>query len=102
MHVSLICFAGKDAGLPTRLNGEDAPRINSDLTSGTVDLSRAGRLPQNIGVAFMGDIKNGAFDIPGDQAREWLRLPANPNGAIQRRRTQTMDQRHGPYPLSIG
>ncbi len=28
----------------------------------------------------MGDIKGGAFDIPGDLAREWLRLPANPNG----------------------
>ena len=28
----------------------------------------------------MGDTKGGAFDITGDQAREWLRLPANPNG----------------------
>ena len=28
----------------------------------------------------MGDTKGGPFDIPGDLAREWLRLPANPNG----------------------
>ena len=29
----------------------------------------------------MGDTKfSGAFDVAGDQAREWLRLPANPNG----------------------
>ena len=28
----------------------------------------------------MGDAKGGPFDIPGDLAREWLRLPANPNG----------------------
>ncbi len=28
----------------------------------------------------MGDIKGGAFDIAGDLARAWLRLPANPNG----------------------
>ena len=28
----------------------------------------------------MGDVKGGAFDVPGDLAREWLRLPANPNG----------------------
>ena len=27
----------------------------------------------------MGDTKGGAFDVAGDQAREWLRLPANPN-----------------------
>ena len=80
VRVSLICFANKDSELPTRLDGEDAPRINPDLTSGTVDLTHAVRLPQNAGAAFMGDIKGGAFDISGDQAREWLRLPANPNG----------------------
>lgn len=28
----------------------------------------------------MGDTKGGAFDIRGDQAREWLRAPLNPNG----------------------
>ena len=28
----------------------------------------------------MGDTKGGPFDVPGDQAREWLRAPANPNG----------------------
>lgn len=28
----------------------------------------------------VGDTKGGAFDIPGDLAREWLRLPSNPNG----------------------
>ena len=27
----------------------------------------------------MGDTKGGPFDISGDKAREWLRLPANPN-----------------------
>ena len=80
VRVSLVCFAGQGAGLSTQLNGEDAPRINPDLTSGTVDLTQASRLPQNAGVAFMGDTKGGPFDVPGDKAREWLRLPANPNG----------------------
>ena len=28
----------------------------------------------------MGDTKGGPFDIKGELAREWLRLPANPNG----------------------
>ena len=80
VRVSLVCFAGEDNGLPTKLNGENAPRINADLTSSTVDLTQAGRLPQNAGVAFMGDTKGGPFDVSGDQAREWLRLPTNPNG----------------------
>ena len=80
VRVSLVCFADDAAGLPPKLNGQDAPRINADLTSGIVDLTQAGRLPQNAGVAFMGDTKGGPFDISGDQAREWLRLPTNPNG----------------------
>ena len=80
VRVSLICFAGKETGLPTQLDGENAPRINADLTGASVDLTQAVRLPQNAGVAFMGDTKGGPFDISGAQAREWLRLPTNPNG----------------------
>ena len=79
VRVSLICLAGRDAGSPMRLNGEDAPRINADLTS-TVDLTQAGELPQSRITAFVGDQKSGPFDVPGELAREWLRLPANPNG----------------------
>ena len=40
----------------------------------------ARKLPENAGVAFMGDTKGGAFDIPGDLARKWLTLPSNANG----------------------
>ena len=79
VRVSLISFAGKDSGLAARLDGNDASRINADLTSGTLDLTHAVQLIENRGVAFQGDIKRGPFDIPGDMAREWLQLPANPN-----------------------
>ena len=37
-------------------------------------------VPANAGIAFKGDTKGGPFDVPGDQAREWLRLPTNPHG----------------------
>ena len=80
VRVSLICFAGEDAELDARLDGLETPRINADLSAGTLDLTRAVRLVGNRGVAFQGDIKRGPFDIPGDLAREWLQLPANPNG----------------------
>lgn len=63
-----------------RLDGHAVDQINSDLTSTTTDLTKAARLKENAGVAFMGDTKGGAFDVPGDLAREWLRLPLNPNG----------------------
>ena len=43
-------------------------------------MTTARPLPENKGVAFMGDTKGGAFDIPGELARLWLHLPLNPNG----------------------
>ena len=79
VRVSLVCFAPKDAGLPTHLDGNEVSRINTDLTAGALDLTKAQKLPQNRQTAFIGDQKSGPFDIPGDLAREWLRLPANPN-----------------------
>ena len=81
VRVSLVCFSGPDDGaeLERRLNGQLVDAVHSDLT-GNVDLTKAQRLCRNIGVAFMGDTKGGPFNVPGDQAREWLREPANPNG----------------------
>ena len=80
VRVSLICFGPGDAGCSLRLDGEDVARINADLTDAAADITGVARLSDNRGVAFLGDTKNGAFDVPGDLAREWLRLPANPNG----------------------
>ena len=86
VRVSLVCFSGTgDAFRPeTRMDGEPVDEVHSDLTAKRdgmgIDLTVAKHIPANIGVAFMGDTKSGAFDVPGDQAREWLRLPANPNG----------------------
>ncbi len=80
VRVSLVCFASTSAGLPATLNGEGTSRIHADLREGSIDLTRATRLAANQSTAFLGVNKNGAFDIPGDAARAWLRLPANPNG----------------------
>ena len=80
VRVSLVCFAHKKAGYPVLLNGVTETQINSDLTAETFDLTCAVPLTQNEDSAFQGDIKRGPFDIPGDLAREWLCLPANPNG----------------------
>ena len=84
VRVSLVCFARDESVDGDRLNGQPVDEIYADLTGrrggAGVDLTGAQRLPQNVGVAFMGDTKSGPFDIEGDQARAWLRLPANPNG----------------------
>ena len=80
VRVSLVCFAAGGADLPIRLNGRETARIHADLSEGGPDLTQAGRLGANRATAFLGVNKNGAFDIPGQLAREWLRLPANPNG----------------------
>ena len=86
VRVSLVCFSRADDELAVgaRLDGQPVDEIYMDLTArrgaAGVDLTRVRRLPENVGVAFMGDTKGGPFDVSGDQAREWLRLPANPNG----------------------
>ena len=86
VRVSLICFAGgSDDHTPEpTLDGRPVDEIYSDLTGKRegkgVDLTVVGRLPESAGIAYMGDTKGGPFDIPGELARDWLRLPANPNG----------------------
>ena len=80
VRVSLVCFATKKPKLPVSLNGGETTVIHADLSAGDIDLTRAGRLAANRDTAFLGVNKNGAFDIPGDVARGWLRLPSNPNG----------------------
>lgn len=78
VRVSLICFGqGED---PLRLDGRSVARINADLTAGATDFTKARRLAENQNVAFMGDTKGGAFDVPGSLARSWLSMPINPNG----------------------
>jgi len=79
VRVSLVCFAAEAPGA-ARLNGKEVPAIHPDLTAGDADLTTAQPLAENRDVAFMGDTKGGAFDVPGDLARRWLLLPSNANG----------------------
>ncbi len=78
VRVSLVAFGNVTGSI---LDGEPVPGILADLTSsaGGFDLTQAAALPENSGLAFKGAEKNGAFDIPGSLAREWLLQP-NPNG----------------------
>ncbi|MCK8788066.1 class I SAM-dependent DNA methyltransferase [Roseomonas sp. NAR14] len=79
VRVSLVCW-GRERAAGAMLDGLAVPAIHADLTAGSANLTAARRLPENAGVAFMGDTKGGAFDVPGDVARAWLRLPSNANG----------------------
>ena len=80
VRVSLVCFTQKGSGLVRRLDSQDVARINADLTASSADLTIASKLDENGGVAFVGGIKKGKFEISGALAREWLILPSNPNG----------------------
>ncbi len=77
VHISMVGFDdGSEKGRV--LDGAAVQRINANLT-GAADLTAAGILAENRGIAFMGDTKVGPFDIPEDLARSWLDLK-NPNG----------------------
>ena len=70
-----------------RSTGQDdcraPPSIHADLSSNAdaafgLDLTTAKVMSANAGTAFVGIQKTGPFEISGDIARKWLRLP-NPN-----------------------
>jgi hypothetical protein len=75
-----ISFVGFDDGTEKEriLNGERVLAINANLTGG-LDLTLARRLPENAGIAFMGDTKGGAFDVSAEAAARLLASP-NPDG----------------------
>src|SRR5215213_9783708 len=77
VHVSMVGF---DDGTEREkiLDSAAVININSNLTS-TADITQAAPLAENLGVAFMGDTKGGAFDINEDVALDMLRQP-NPHG----------------------
>jgi len=78
VHVSIIGF---DGGRETKreLDGQSVLIINSDLSTG-IDLTQANRLPENLGISFMGDTKGGLFNISDDLAQQMLSSMGNPNG----------------------
>lgn len=78
VHVSMIAF---DNGSETNtvLDNEPVPEISAALTGG-VDLTKARRLNENDGFAFIGDMKKGSFDINEDVAIHMLEAIGNPNG----------------------
>jgi type II restriction/modification system DNA methylase subunit YeeA len=79
VRVSIICFS-KNPLRSLRLDGQPVPTIHPDLTGGSANLTSAARLDENLGIAFMGDTKGGAFDVPGTLARKMLLESGNPNG----------------------
>lgn len=78
VRVSMFAF-GSDF-VERRLEGVIADQINPDLTGTDSDLTKAAKLGENAGTAFLGTKKGGPFDVPGAQARLWLLAPTNPNG----------------------
>ena len=85
VRVSIVCFASRAmAARAVFLDGKCVANINADLTGSrsgafTLDVTQAKQLKENAGISFQGSQKIGAFDIDGDLAREWLKLP-NPHG----------------------
>jgi len=78
VHVSMVAF---DDGTEKSRTFDDHPveRINANLTGVGIDTTRACRLPENLGFAFMGTTKQGPFDIREELAAKWVHEP-NPHG----------------------
>jgi type II restriction/modification system DNA methylase subunit YeeA len=78
VRVSMIAF--DDATETAKaLDNKQISNINSDLST-SIDLFQAVRFKENMGIAFSGTKKGGAFDISEEQARYFLDSRGNPNG----------------------
>ena len=78
-----VSMVAQDDGSETRrsLDGIAVAVIHADLTGGRIgapDVTRARRLHENRGVAFMGDTKGGKFDLSPEQAAALLAAPGPP------------------------
>jgi hypothetical protein len=83
VRVSLVAFG--DAARGATLDGQGVSAIHADLTAGAAadsatsqDVTSAVPLRANRAAGFIGGMKKGPFDVIGEVARGWLRLP-NPN-----------------------
>ena len=77
VHISIVGFDNGNEEL-RELDGQRVSTINSNLTS-TADVTKAQRLAANGDIAFIGTKKAGPFNIPEQEALEWLQMP-NPHG----------------------
>ena len=78
VRVSMVGF--DDGSQSSReLDGLQVSEIFANLRSGEMDVTKARRLKENLGISFMGDTKGGPFDIPESLARQFLAQP-NPDG----------------------
>jgi len=80
VHVSMIAFDREEHD-EFMLDGVSVLQIHADLTS-EANTTTAFRLPENLGICFMGTTKVGAFDIDEATARKMLSAPLNPNGRL--------------------
>jgi hypothetical protein len=84
VHISLIGF-DNGKGRKITLNGEKVKHINADLTTGS-DLITAKKLAENSNLSFMGDTKQGPFEIDEATAQKMLadtsNLPGYDNRAV--------------------
>ena len=94
VRVSIICFSpASSADFRPTNNGAIVEKIHADLThrisvdasmpvewgQSSNDITRAKPLPENQSISFQGIPKAGAFDIPGNVARNWLVSDGNPH-----------------------
>lgn len=82
VRVSLVCFGQRGGKGSPRLNGLTVGRVLADLTANdqAYDLASANSLESNTGAAFIGDQKNGPFDLSESSGRQILLTKGNPNG----------------------
>ena len=83
VRVSIVAWGNFADAIPT-LDGQVVDEILPDLAAASsskgVEITKAVRLSENLGVAFQGPVKVGSFNFDGETARSMLLSVGNPNG----------------------
>jgi type II restriction/modification system DNA methylase subunit YeeA len=84
VRVSVVCATKQREDVGSALDGMAVASIYPDLTSGNTDLTLAVCLTEAGRTAYQGVISYGPFEVTGEEARQLLQRPINPNGRSNR------------------
>jgi type II restriction/modification system DNA methylase subunit YeeA len=92
VHVSMVGFDdgtderrllnddSHDVAKHALLRARPVASINANLTSGVIDVTKAQRLKENVGISFIGLSMHGPFELDASDAKAMLSAPTNVNG----------------------
>ena len=102
VRVSLVCFAPGDATPVCFLDGKETPQIGSDLAAGSGGFVQAVPADAQSRCLVQGNHQKRSLRYSGRSCAGMAAAPRESERTAQFRRSQALDEWHGPHPPSGG